>query len=91
MSITKLTGADLRDDRETQQLAKINETIDAVNAGNTGTALVVGSNKITWGADTPEGAVTGIVGDLFLRTNGGASTTLYVKTSGSGNTGWTAK
>lgn len=43
------------------------------------------------GSGTPEGAVTGPVGSLFTRTDGGATTTLYVKTSGVGNTGWTAK
>jgi len=46
---------------------------------------------ITRGADTPEAAVTAPVGSLFLRSNGGASTTLYVKESGTGNTGWVAK
>jgi hypothetical protein len=40
---------------------------------------------------TPEGQITAPVGSLALRRDGGASTTLYVKTSGSGNTGWTAK
>lgn len=43
------------------------------------------------GANTPEGAVTAPVGSLFLRNNGGANTTLYVKESGAGNTGWVAK
>lgn len=43
------------------------------------------------GTATPEGAVVGAVGDLFLRRDGSTSTTLYVKTSGTGNTGWTAK
>lgn len=43
------------------------------------------------GTGTPEGVVTAPVGSLFLRTNGGATTTLYIKESGSGNTGWTAK
>lgn len=46
---------------------------------------------ITSGTGTPEAAVTAPVGSLFLRTDGGASTTLYVKESGSGNTGWVAK
>jgi hypothetical protein len=45
----------------------------------------------TSGAGTPEGAVTAPVGSLFTRTDGGAGTTLYVKESGSGNTGWVAK
>lgn len=47
--------------------------------------------KIVICTGTPEGAVTAPVGSLALRTDGGASTTLYVKTSGTGNTGWTAK
>jgi hypothetical protein len=45
---------------------------------------------ITAGTNTPEGAITAPVGSLFLRTNGAANTTLYVKQTGSGNTGWTA-
>lgn len=40
---------------------------------------------------TPEGVITASVGSLALRTDGGASTTLYVKQSGAGNTGWVAK
>jgi hypothetical protein len=43
------------------------------------------------GTGTPEGAVTAPVGSLFTRTDGGASTTLYVKETGAGNTGWVAK
>jgi len=43
------------------------------------------------GSGTPEGAETGSVGHIFLRTDGGAGTTLYVKQSGSGNTGWVGK
>lgn len=45
----------------------------------------------TSGSGTPEGVVTAPVGSLFTRTNGGAATTLYVKESGAGNTGWVAK
>lgn len=40
---------------------------------------------------TPEGAITAPVGSLALRSDGGAGTTLYVKESGTGNTGWIAK
>jgi hypothetical protein len=51
------------------------------------------ANTVIWltGNNTPEGAITASVGSLFLRTNGGAGTTLYVKESGAGNTGWVAK
>jgi len=48
--------------------------------------------KITSGTGSPEGVVTGDIGDLYINKSGGANTTLYVKTSASGeNTGWTAK
>jgi hypothetical protein len=52
-----------------------------------------GAGTATWtsGAGTPEGAVTAAVGSMFTRTDGGASTTLYIKESGAGNTGWIAK
>lgn len=65
-------------------------------ATGTGTAskldhYVTSSVFITSGAGSPEAAVTAPVGSLFIRTDGGASTTLYVKESGSGNTGWVAK
>ena len=56
-----------------------------------GIALGTTGARILTGTGTPEGAITAIVGSLYLNLSGGASTTLYVKTSGTGNTGWTAK
>ena len=44
---------------------------------------------IRTGSGTPEGSVTGNICDVFLRTNGSTTTTLYIKESGTGtNTGW---
>lgn len=43
------------------------------------------------GSGTPNGVLAAPVGSLYTDTGGGASTTLYVKESGSGNTGWVAK
>lgn len=40
------------------------------------------------GAGSPEGVVTAAVGSWYLNTSGGAGTTLYVKETGAGNTGW---
>jgi len=40
---------------------------------------------------TPEGVMVGAVGSTVTRTDGGALTTMYVKESGTGNTGWIAK
>jgi hypothetical protein len=51
------------------------------------------TNGVVWksGAGSPEGVVTAPIGSLYSNTTGSTSTTLYVKTSGTGNTGWTAK
>jgi hypothetical protein len=49
------------------------------------------AGRFFWGTGTPEGAVTAPVGCIYLRLNGGAGTTLYVKESGTGNTGWVGK
>lgn len=42
------------------------------------------------GTGDPEGVVTAPVGSAFYRTDGGTSTSFYIKESGVGNTGWTA-
>lgn len=47
--------------------------------------------QIRFGAGDPENVVAAPIGTLYLRTDGGASTTLYVKESGSAKTGWVAK
>jgi len=47
--------------------------------------------KIYSGTGAPENAVSADVGSIFLRTDGGTSTTFYVKESGTGDTGWVAK
>ena len=48
-------------------------------------------NVFLTGAGSPESVVTAAVGALYTRTDGGTGTTLYVKESGTGNTGWVAK
>ena len=52
-----------------------------------------GDGSVIWtsGSGTPEGSVTAPVGSLYTDRSGGAGTTLYVKQSGTGNTGWVAK
>lgn len=40
------------------------------------------------GSGTPEASITAGISSLYSRTNGGAGTSLYVKESGTGNTGW---
>jgi hypothetical protein len=51
----------------------------------------IGTSLTSSGTGSPEGVVTGSIGDMFHRTDGGASTSLYVKESGTAtNTGWVA-
>lgn len=46
---------------------------------------------VRWGAGSPEGVVEAPPGTVYLNVGGGAGTTLYVKETGSGKTGWAAK
>jgi hypothetical protein len=43
------------------------------------------------GAGSPEGVVAAPPGTVWLRTDGGTGTTLYVKETGTGASGWAAK
>lgn len=47
--------------------------------------------KVRSGAGSPEGVLAAPVGSMWLRTDGGAATTLYIKESGTTATGWVAK
>jgi hypothetical protein len=61
-----------------------NTTIEIVG-GSFGAERVLRSNG------TPEAVVTAKIGTLFLRKDGGALTSMYIKESGISNTGWVAK
>lgn len=52
-----------------------------------------GAGNVRWlsGTGSPEGSITAVVGSLYTDTAGGVGSTLWVKESGSGNTGWVAK
>lgn len=56
-------------------------------------SIGIGQNNVTisTGTGTPEGSLAAPVGSVYLREDGGAGTTLYVKQSGTGNTGWVGK
>lgn len=61
-----------------------------LNALFAGAIYPSGSTDVFWsaGSGSPEGVVTANIGSLYSRTDGGAGTSLYVKESGTGNTGW---
>lgn len=79
----------------------VNEKAGAlILEAQSGTARVASSTKrveindivFITGTGSPEGVHTAPKGSLFMRTDGAtANEALYVKTSGTGNTGWTAK
>jgi hypothetical protein len=56
------------------------------------TNITIGSAVYIFrGSGNPNNNVTAPVGSLYLNQSGGSGTTLYVKESGSGNTGWIGK
>lgn len=72
----------------------VNTASNQVALGNSAVVQVLlgGRCSIYIGAGNPNGAQTGNPCDLYLNTAGGASTTLFVKESGSGTTsGWVGK
>ena len=47
--------------------------------------------NISTGAGSPEGVVTAAIGSMYTDRTGSTGTTLYIKESGTSNTGWVAK
>ena len=47
--------------------------------------------KVYFGYGTPENNVTAGIGSIYMRKDGGANTSVYIKESGTGVTGWVAK
>lgn len=99
-----LTGADLHEPKGADS-ASI-DTVYVANGAGTGVWKKLDSNQVTpstfvtpavlanilaTGAGSPEGVLSRPVGSLYLRTDGGAGTTLYVKETGAGTTGWIGK
>lgn len=81
-------AADLRmySDAISTVVAAISGTNGGYYFGLPGTGIV----QIRMGSGSPESAVTAPVGSFYLRSDGGSGTTVYVKESGAGNTGWIA-
>lgn len=79
-------------------IAVNNTTAQVWQSGNHSSATDASASPEQWdavklvrGTGSPEGAVTAGVGSMYLRTDGGAGSSLYVKESGTGSTGWVAK
>jgi hypothetical protein len=61
------------------------------NSADNQIAIKAGTTAWYSASGSPEGAVSAGVGSLYTDSSGGTGTTLYVKESGSGNTGWVAQ
>jgi hypothetical protein len=98
-SITFTTGLNAGDyvvvisaSDQTVNVAQASDVPYTPTAGDTSpTNVSAFLGSIIQGSGDPEGSITASVGALFLRSDGGANTTLYVKETGTGNTGWAAK
>jgi|688.fasta_scaffold2549657_1 hypothetical protein len=64
---------------------------DQMTVNNNGHIILSNGSIIASGTSSPENVVIAPVGSIYTNTSGSTLTTLYIKTSGSGNTGWTAK
>lgn len=69
-------------------LAEINRMLREIYDNVPGDGNTV---RIFKGYGSPENFVSASIGSLYQRLDGGATTTLYVKTSGTAAVGWTAK
>ncbi len=86
-----LTGLDLRASKQTiykfiGYSGKWKQV--AIEYPDANLTILAGGTNLWVGTGSPETVVVGTVGDQFIRTDGAAWTTLYLKEVGTGNTGW---
>lgn len=75
----------------TMQVMQYNSSLNKLTMPD-GMLVSTTNSGIYAGSGTPESSVTAYIGAIYLRTDGGAGTSFYVKESGNGtNTGWIAK
>lgn len=86
-------GLDIQPGTSTSNVRVLTSGAGLLVVNGTGGIANGGSSGPQWraGSGSPEGSVTAPIGSIYSRTDGGASTSLYVKESGTGNTGWVAK
>lgn len=70
--------------------ADLQRFVESVLAGSD-TARRLRQVGVFSGTGSPNGVISAPVGTLYRRLDGGAATSLYVKESGVGNTGWVGK
>lgn len=69
-----------------------NDVIEAQGGPGFFSRLRIGTScQVRVGSGSPEGALTAAICSLYLQTDGTTGTVLWIKESGSGNTGWRAQ
>lgn len=58
---------------------------------NESSIIKFGDIQLHTGTGSPEAVLVAPVGSIYMRSDGGLMSTMYVKESGAGNTGWVAK
>lgn len=58
-----------------------------LNDGTSGAGIFLGPTLLA-GTASPEASITARIGSLFMRADGSTTTALYLKETGTGNTGW---
>jgi Pectate lyase superfamily protein len=93
-TIDGCTGAEIKLNGAMTTAPIVTDNLVSADVASVGNLIQIGgqgSRRIFQGSGTPQGVVTAGIGSQFQRTDGGAGTTLYVKESGTGNTGWIEK
>lgn len=65
--------------------------LDCINLDDNSIFNSMKEIKRFYGVGSPEGAIAGPISSVYYRIDGGAGTSMYVKETGTGNTGWGAK
>jgi hypothetical protein len=79
-----------RSDTDLFYLRKNSGTVQVATINAAGSMVIGGGAKLSSGSSSPEASLTGNPGDIYLRNNAGTGE-LWLKISGTGNTGWTLK
>lgn len=82
----ELTPEKLKTDDGVRELNRMLEALFLRGAAGDGEQV-----RVFIGYGTPEAQITAGVGSVYQRRDGGANTSIYIKETGTGATGWVAK
>ena len=93
LEVKRYNRANLYFDSATNGSVLFNGNLTVNGSINTTNQVIGGANgpRILSGIGSPLNVIAAPVGSLYLRTDGGPTTTLYVKAAGNSSAGWIAK